>query len=150
MIDKNLPHPPQPQNGLTKPQIYTAAGLLGVVTVASMAKDIVPVPLLLAASVGYGIGSSASVALYRVAGLLKNGTPDMNVFGSGALAGLAVAFGMTAIQSVPAIIGGDYIKGLNFASAMVTGIAGLVAGFLQSRSNFEIIANQVVPAEMQR
>jgi hypothetical protein len=57
---------------------------------------------------------------------------------------------MTAIQSVPAIVGGDYIKGLNFASAMVTGVAGLVAGFLQSRSNFEIIANQVVPAEMQR
>jgi hypothetical protein len=147
---RDLPHPPLPQNGLTKPQIYTAAGLLGVVTVASMAKDIVPVPLLLAASVGYGIGSSASVALYRVAGLLKSGTPDMNVFGSGALAGLAVAFGMTAIQSVPAIVGGDYIKGLNFASAITTGVIGVVAGFMQSRSNFEIIANQVADVAVQR
>ncbi len=144
MIDRNQPHPPAEVQGLTKTQIYTAAGLLGVVTIASMAKDIVPVPLLLAASVGYGIGSSASVALYRVAGLLKNGTPDQNVFGSGALAGLAVAFGMTAIQSVPAIVGGDYIKGLNFGSAMITGLVGLAAGFIQSRSNFAIVSEAVV------
>lgn len=136
----NDPHPPyegpNEKQGLSITQIYTAVGLLVTIVAASMAKDIVPVPLILAVSVGYGIGSSISVALYRLASLLKNGTAETNVFGSGFLAGLAIAFGMTAIQSVPAILGTKHIVGLDFSSAVFAGLIGVIAGFLQSRSNF--------------
>lgn len=110
--------------GLSIAQIYTAVGLLVTIVAASMAKDFVPVPLILAVSVGYGIGSSVSVALYRLASLLKNGTAETNVFGSGALAGLAIAFGMTAIQSIPAILSKNHIVDLDFSSAVFSGLIG--------------------------
>lgn len=137
-MSRQQPHPPYDVNekGLSLTQIYTAVGLLVTIVMASMAKDIVPVPLILAISVGYGIGSSVSVALYRLASLFKNGTPETNVFGSGILAGLAIAFGMIAIQSIPAILSKNYITGLDFSSAIIAGLIGIVAGFLQSRSNF--------------
>lgn len=126
----------QNNGGLTSDQRWTAAGLLGVIAAVSLGKNALPTPVVIATSIGYGIGSSAAVGLYRTADLLKNGEAEHNVFGKGLMAGLAVAFGMTAIQTIPDIIAGDYLNGISNTAAVISGVVGIAAGFIQSRSSF--------------
>lgn len=125
---------------LGRSQIITAAGLLGVIALSNLAKTYIPMPIILASIISYGVGAAVAVSLYRVAALLKDGTPKTNVFGEGALAGAAIAFALITISSVPIIVSEAYIKDLAFQAAG-TGIAvavGFVAGFLQSRGTFVV------------
>ena len=151
--NQHEPHPPVEQygegqrreaEGRAFEQRLTSAAFLGIVVAGLFAKDLFPVPVILAASVGYGIGSSAAVAYCRFSGLLKDGTGDRNTLSSAVFAGLAVFCGVTALQSVPAILKGDYIRDLNFVSGAISGLAGVAAGFIQSRSGFVGLA--AVPA----
>ncbi len=122
--------------GLTKAQRYTAAGLLGVIVTSTLTNGIVPTHIVICGAIGLGIGSTAAVALYRVADLMKNGKAEVNPFGNGIWAGVAVAFGMTAIQTIPQILQGNYIQGATPFSTTIAGLAGIGAGFFQSRSTF--------------
>lgn len=149
-MSKKINRPRPPSTPLTQEQIYTTVGLFSGIISAILLKDAIPIPLLLAMAVGYSIGSSTSVAIYRVAGLLKNGSTEQNAFGTGTLAGLAVAFGIISVQSTYAIFYGNHIINLSVGPGLAIGAFGLIAGFLQSRSNFDIVAGKFVVGDEQQ
>jgi len=131
------------RDNITTSQRLTAAGILGVIAATTLGRGIIAPQAVITSSVGYGIGSSAAVGLFRLADLMKNGNAESNKMGSGIMAGLAIAFGMTAIQTVPDILSGDYINGLSKSTMVISGLVGIVAGYLQSRSSFVNVAEEL-------
>ncbi len=92
--------------------------------------------MVMTLAVGYGIGSSSAVALYRTASLLKSGRAEQNEFGQGIMAGGAVAFGLLSAVAVPKIMPILASAGVSQEALLLLGAVGLIAGFLQSRSSF--------------
>jgi hypothetical protein len=127
------------KSGVTSEQKLTAGGLLVAICAAFFVKGQVPTPYILVGSVGFGIGTAASVGYYRLCSLLKNGRAEHNKFGRGLLTGAAIFSSLLGSSAVPSILSDlsttPMFNGIHYNSLVLLMIATGGLGFLQNRSN---------------
>lgn len=128
--------PASGKSNIERDQKLSAFGLLAAVAGAFFLRDLIPLQHIISASIGFGTGTSISVAFYRVAGLLKNGKAEKNQFGQGTLAGVALLAGLLSFTAIPGAVRlvQEISKDSGALPWMII-IGGGIAGFMQNRTN---------------
>ena len=125
------------EHGLTSTQRYAAGGFLALIAGTQFAMNYLPRPVVTTLAIGYGIGAATATGLLRFAGLFKNGKAEDISLQEALYAGLAVAFGLTCFYAAPAAVASVVTsEEMGYPATIATGLAGVVAGYFQSRSNF--------------
>lgn len=123
---------------ITTEQKWTTAGLVVGICGAFFGQRFIPVPYVITSAIGFGAGSTASLALLRLAGLLRDGTSRRNVFGAGILTSSALCAGLLIFNTFPDVL--TQVPQMPLCQGYSVSLwpflaLGTLAGFLQNRAN---------------